>query len=271
MKVGISTIAKDEDNYLPFWIAWHLSIGFDRILIHNHESAHPCLEKVDHSKVSIRPAERTYRCRTLQEDTNLAGSDQLLGLCDWVFFLDVDEFFLPRAVSETPGKYLGWAPVEAGQIVFNSQVFAKSNANLHLPIVRRNTIGAIQDHPSSEIVKHAVRPEALIEAGCHRSLIHDDYITVAADLSTRVSGELNNAREETVFWHPRILHYPVKSDIEWARKVARGYEWQQHVRRTEDKLKIYDPHSMNAHKVVSPHPMVYDIAARAESLVASWG
>jgi hypothetical protein len=95
--VTLGAIAKNEGRYLPEWIAYHLAIGFDRIVVYSNDP------EDNQNKVLEAIARGDSRVRWLDWPSLPADSAQnsayrdLLRWCrtPWVGFVDLDEFVVP--------------------------------------------------------------------------------------------------------------------------------------------------------------------------------
>jgi hypothetical protein len=95
--VTLGAIAKNEGRYLPEWIAYHLAIGFDRIVVYSNDT------EDNQNDVLEAIAKHDRRVRWVDWPSLPADSAQnsayrdLLRWCrtPWVAFVDLDEFVVP--------------------------------------------------------------------------------------------------------------------------------------------------------------------------------
>jgi hypothetical protein len=56
MYAMIATMVRDDNDYLDEWVDYHLTIGFEHILIYDHKSIDPVQSKWE-SKVTVKRIE----------------------------------------------------------------------------------------------------------------------------------------------------------------------------------------------------------------------
>jgi hypothetical protein len=95
--VTLGAIAKNEGRYLPEWIAYHLAIGFDRIVVYSNDP------EDNQNEVLEAIAKHDRRVQWIDWPSLPGNSAQnsayrdLLRWCrtPWVGFVDLDEFVVP--------------------------------------------------------------------------------------------------------------------------------------------------------------------------------
>lgn len=98
-KIGLFMNAKDEDN-IKEWIAHHLLLGFNKIIIFDHNSINPIknLIKPNHNKVEIIDCklDKEVKIKLMNEATKIAIEKKI----DWFIYLDADEFIILNSVNK---------------------------------------------------------------------------------------------------------------------------------------------------------------------------
>lgn len=121
MKLWICAVFRDEAAYLEEWIRFHLDQGFSRFLLFDDQSEddfRSVLEPfVSRGIVTVRPACATGNRNRRQIDSYNVGLRMARGECDWLAFIDLDEFLfspdgaltaaLPRTRT-TAGVIVWW-------------------------------------------------------------------------------------------------------------------------------------------------------------------
>jgi len=92
-KIGLFMNARDENN-LKEWVAHHLLLGFDKIIIFDHKSIVPIksLFLPSQNKVEIIECklDKKIKIKLMNEATKLAREKGI----DWFIYLDADEFII---------------------------------------------------------------------------------------------------------------------------------------------------------------------------------
>lgn len=92
-KIGLFMNARDEDN-LKEWVAHHLLLGFDHIIIFDHKSVVPIksLFLPSQKKVEIIECklDKKIKIHLMNEATKIATAKGI----DWFIYLDADEFII---------------------------------------------------------------------------------------------------------------------------------------------------------------------------------
>lgn len=204
----ISTYVRDDDDYLDEWITYHLSIGFEHIVMYDHKSIIP-VKNIWGEKVTVIRIDRDslFIPNYLNQDTLKSHPSY------WMAMMDVDEFLV--LVQHT----------NINDILKNYESFGA----LGVPWSRFGSSG------------HRTKPEGLVkdnyvwrgvdEPMWIKSIINTQYCVSICD-PHRGEYTRSAVNEEGVpFVGPitdsprklfRINHYFTKSYEEWLKKVARG-------------------------------------------------
>jgi hypothetical protein len=128
--VTLGAIAKNEAKYLPEWLAYHLAIGFDRIVVYSNDTEDHQNELLDEI------AKRDHRVRWIAWPTRPGISPQnsayndLLSRCTtpWVTFLDIDEFVVPLE-DEGIHEWLATVPEDVSTVHVNWRGFGSNGVS----------------------------------------------------------------------------------------------------------------------------------------------
>ncbi len=120
-------IARDEGPYIAEWLAFHLAVGFARILVFDHGS------RDDTARIVAGAARRVraISLHTVPDDggrtPQIAAYAAALPLVrtPWVAFLDIDEFLVPWRDGSVPG-YLASVPDDVSAVHVNWRSFGSS-------------------------------------------------------------------------------------------------------------------------------------------------
>jgi len=84
----LSTVVRDDEPYLDEWVKYHLSLGFEHIVIYDHRSLIPVVNQWDNVTV-IRKERENVTFPELFHNETLRNFP-----CKWLGVLDVDEFIV---------------------------------------------------------------------------------------------------------------------------------------------------------------------------------
>ncbi|GJD64958.1 hypothetical protein MPEAHAMD_5144 [Methylobacterium frigidaeris] len=120
----VVAIAKNEGRYITEWIAYHLAIGFDRILIFSNDSTD------DTDRVVSTISRREPRVSLIPWPSVPDSSPQITAYnhalsvvkTPWIIFLDIDEFLLPFADGSVR-KFLDRVPDDVASVHINWRNF----------------------------------------------------------------------------------------------------------------------------------------------------
>ena len=110
--IGLVCIAKDENAYFDEWIRHHLKVGFDYVFIYDNNSKEP---------IEIANDLKRFVFFNKWEDSDF-GSQSRAYLdackrfenCDYLAFLDVDEFYMSTTMNVHTDLYNLDAPIALG-------------------------------------------------------------------------------------------------------------------------------------------------------------
>jgi glycosyltransferase involved in cell wall biosynthesis len=216
-------IVKNEARSIAEWVAFQRVVGFDSVVVYDNGSTDGTdrivadIGRHDES-VSLRPwpdvphrapqptayADAIEQCRT-----------------DWIAFLDVDEFFVPRRY-ETVERMLAAAPADIAAIALNWRLFGSSGrlSPGEGLVIDRFTRCAARGHPKNRFCKSVVRPRAVETMRVHTAALKEGRY---ADSLLRPLALDNDAKTPTAcLTGAQVNHYIVKSWEEFEEKRRRG-------------------------------------------------
>lgn len=218
-KVSICLITKDENSYLPEWLAWHFAQGFGHIYIYDNGSAVPVVESIPAEyadQVTVVDWPDTGECtQTAAYDHWIANYAQET---EWVAFIDTDEFI--RVLDGTPiGTFL--ADYEGADVLLVR--FLTYNANGQMtrgdaPLRERFTM-------TVEVGDLETPCKSICRAGRLERMSIRIPLTVTHPLvmvnEDKQWPDLSHVGEMP---HEKIVidHYYTKSYEEWKEKMVRG-------------------------------------------------
>ncbi len=228
-------IARNEGLYILEWVAYHLALGFDNILIYSNDNTDGSDALLD---ALAQGGFVTHVDNSGREDIpELAGNvsvqhraywkaahHPLFAQHDWCSFLDLDEFLVlkkHRVLSDFLVDY-----PDNGAVAINWRTFGSSGLEAYgpEPVIERFTRCSEPSYAMNGLVKCVFRPSRIVlKAGS----IGPHYIVLRPDggLYTYADGErFANYRDESKIQTDivQLNHYSVKSRAEYAWKQERG-------------------------------------------------
>lgn len=228
MKVGICAIIKDcNPKYLQEWIEWHRLLGVDYFFIYDNESATPITSKF--SFVIVKPFKGKVQQLNAYNDCISLQKNGQLPKCDWIAFIDDDEFIIVESGSI---KQFLLSKKENAGVALNWLTFgASEKEDFDIPQILKYQRHVPFNHPINKHVKIIVRPEYTQDFwNPHSANMEKGYIK-------SVKGEIlirSPFVDLPCFSEAWINHYYCKSEKEFLEKVKRG--------RADTNLK----HQMNS-------------------------
>jgi hypothetical protein len=222
---AVCTMVKDELD-LREWVAYHLAVGFDHLLVYDNESRLPVSvllgDFVAAGVVTVlRVQGRFQQCRTVYVD----ALERARGRADWMAFIDADEFILPHATDDIR-EYLA-AIEKYAAVGLNWQIFGDAHhiARPQGQLIESYTLRGETDYEENKHVKSIVKPsETLWPGNPHCFHMRDRRLVVDGD------GEMMpvHPRHHQAFCFPpavskiQINHYYTRSLEDFRMKQNRG-------------------------------------------------
>jgi tetratricopeptide (TPR) repeat protein len=216
--LSLCLICKDENDYLPEWLDYHILMGVDRFYIYDNES-----------QVSLRESLKDYIERGWVVVTDIPGHKVQLYAYDhclhtfgantfWLGFIDTDEFLVPKTTLGLKDLLKGYEAY-AGLAV--SSLFFGSNGHVTRPAIGQIAAYTLRTHETfveNELVKSIVQPGlALMPNSPHDFTFKGNAWCVNESLQ-RVDGQRFPNKTELI----QLNHYFCRSQAEIAKKLSRG-------------------------------------------------
>jgi hypothetical protein len=223
MKLVATVLARDEAEVIDAQVAFHLSAGADFVIATDNNSRDgttEILERYEREGVLHlihEPAEGLRQGEWVTRMARLAATDHG---ADWVINTDADEFWWPRGGSLK--EVLAAVPEEYGIVEGFWRSFVPRPDDDE-PFAERMTARLSQQAPINDptsfyrpVIKvaHRADPNVSVGRGNH-ALVGSDF------------------RPFTT-WHPlEVLHFPLRSRAQWARKIElQGEAFTKHIERS---------------------------------------
>ncbi|KIC38463.1 hypothetical protein RA27_18580 [Ruegeria sp. ANG-R] len=245
MNVGLFSCAKDEGPFILEWVAYHLLIGFDPILIYSNDSTDGTTELLDsldkngiisHVLQDLKPGQAPQHTAA-----ETAYAHPALDDADWLMWLDSDEFLFCANDENQVADLVEHCSDIAEGIAVNWLIFGDGGNDKWEPglVTQQFLRRAATEHNLHHYFKTLFRKSDKIRGfGLHRPHLRPDFrndgsqFVNAAGLpmhehmyrsGSRRRHALGAAPEHlsTHDW-AAVFHYPVKTRDSFALKRQRG-------------------------------------------------
>ncbi len=259
MKSAVCLVVRNEVRDIAEWIAFHALVGFDTLIIFDHQSD-------DGTAAVIKSATALYDIRYHywtdgSQRSQVAAYEAACAAYrlefDWIAFIDSDEFLIPAApepVNALLARYDGWSGVAVHWAIYGA------NGHDDFPpalVLDGFPARAAADFFPCRHVKSVVRPRYV--ARC----LNPHCFDLAGDRL----GSYCDTQGRSMQWWPapehggilpgvsleppdysvcRVNHYFTRSRAHWVAKLKRGYPSDVAIRRMAefveyDRNEVHDP------------------------------
>lgn len=216
--LAICTMIQGENSYLPEWVAHHVGLGVEHFFIYDNESPTPLaltLEpEIKDGRATVIPIQGQFR----QLDAFNLGLLRFGRRMEWMAFMDLDEFLLPKQHDDLRDLLAGYR--EFGGLAVNWQMFGSSGHEVRPPglqmenFLMRAEVGYVHNRH----VKSIVRPEAVDQVVSTHYCRFKPGLGAVNERRLPVLGEKSDVSVDIV----QINHYYTRSRKEYSEKLARG-------------------------------------------------
>jgi len=217
--VAICCIVKDEE-YLPEWIEYHLTIGVKQFFVYDNESVIPVSATlktyVERGLVTVEPIQgQAKQMIAYGQCLKKYGSQ-----CKWLAFIDADEFIVPKTFTGNLPEFL--VPYEDfGGLGINWLVFG-SNGHVEKPVgpqIESYTRRTLKSNPVNDHVKSIVQPRYVehIPSGPHHFHYTFGKYSVNENFE-RFKGPFSPHSSNKI----QLNHYWLRSEADFKEKLKRG-------------------------------------------------
>ena len=238
--LSLCLICRDENDYLPEWLDYHILMGVDRFYIYDNES-----------QVSLRETLKDYIKRGWVVVVDIPGKAMQLYAYDhclqifgantfWMGFIDTDEFLVPKTNQNL--KELLKAYEQYGGLAISSLFFGSSG---HTIRPTGGQIAAYTYHPQPtikeyELVKSIVQPGSVLMPNSPHDFIYKEGVWCVNEGFLRVDYQRFPSHTEKI----QLNHYYCRSESEIDLKLRRGNSqsvaWARQRFETVNQLASYE-------------------------------
>jgi hypothetical protein len=218
-KVAICCIAKHEDPYFAEWIDYHLQIGVTHFYVYDNESKIPVTESlsnyIEKGIVTVElVAGKAKQMPSYQLCLKRYGPE-----CQWLAFIDVDEFIVPKTLTgnlpEFLENYKRYGGLGIYWLMFGSNGHLEKPQGSQLESYSRRSLktDSVNGH-----IKSIVQPRYVkrVETPHHFKYKFGKYCV--NENCKRIEGPISLHTSNKI----QMNHYFLRSLAEFKLKIARG-------------------------------------------------
>lgn len=224
--LAIVVIAKDEGRYIEEWLLFHFSNGVDKVYLYDNQSSDDTVEIANKFQNVFVTSWSTSEGESPQFSAFNHALKSYGSSCDWMLFIDVDEFLMNRSSQVSFKDYLSVVDKNVGAVAINQIVYGSSGLKEYqdIPVMQRFTKRSELCYLENRWYKTVCRPMAVETIqDAHRFSLKEGYFYVDSsfDKNNFDSKELRNTLiPSNDVW--AINHYMLKSWEEFQWKKQRG-------------------------------------------------
>ncbi|MEI7848570.1 MAG: glycosyltransferase family 92 protein [Chloroflexota bacterium] len=216
--LSLCLICKDENDYLPEWLDYHILMGVERFYIYDNES-----------RVSLRQTLKEYIELGWVVVMDIPGKAMQLQAYDhclqtfgpnsfWMGFIDTDEFLVPKTVldlKELLKKYEAYGGLAVSSLFFGSSGQQTRPAEGQIAGYTKSTHATFIEN---ELIKSIVRPSMILSP----KTPHDFFYKPAAHCVNESFLRVDNQHFPHSAKKIQLNHYFCRSRAELEQKLIRG-------------------------------------------------
>ena len=215
---SLCLICKDENEYLPEWLDYHILMGVDRFYIYDNES-----------QVSLCESLKEYIERGWVVVVDISGKGMQLYAYDhclqtfgantfWLGFIDTDEFLVPKTtqdLKELLKEYEAFGGLAVSSLFFGSNDHRTRPSAGQITAYTRHTQATIKEY---ELVKSIVQPDLILMPNSPHDFIYKERAWCVNEGFLRVDYQRFPSHTEKI----QLNHYYCRSEQEIDLKLRRG-------------------------------------------------
>ncbi len=238
-------ICKNEAEYLPEWIEYHVNLGFSKIIIYDNESNDNTVEVLKKYIEDGLVDYIWYPGKRMQVRAYSDAINRVKQIARYVAFMDIDEFLCVNDESKTVKEVIDEffrGNLQAGGIAIGWWMFG-SNYHKVKPegLVIENYLRRA-DKSFMLNVKTIGNPRLMVDCYSPHYPVYLYLACNANEKGKKVRGPFDYEKSTDII---HINHYFTKSEAECMQKIAKGIATKGRARTKEifyqrDKNDVYD-------------------------------
>ncbi|ESQ74877.1 glycosyltransferase family 2 protein [Asticcacaulis sp. AC402] len=224
MTVALVAIAKNESRFITEWLAYHLRLGFDKVIVYDNESDDDTGRILD-TLAAEYPIERIPWPYEPGKSPQIAAyndalTERLAGF-DWVAFIDCDEFLMLHDDADMTEFLARFGP-EVGAVALNWVTFGSGG---RLTSDYELVTDAFRTGPDKHFsnnchIKTLARVSCVEWMWIHHADLRSGKLVHASGVPVKMTTPgIADVIDHSV---AQLNHYQAKSREDYNRKIARG-------------------------------------------------
>jgi hypothetical protein len=217
--LAICCIVKDEDDYLEEWINYHRKIGVQHFFIYDNGSKKPVKQIIKEANLKEYATVHSIIGKVKQLEAYDACLKHHGYLSQWIAFIDIDEFIVPKSTNgnlvEMLKDYEQFGGLGINWLLFGSSGHLEKT---NRPVLERFLLRAKTDFHVNRHIKSIIQPRFVVQAaGSHAFFFKKNYHCVNENYIT-----IHDSFADVSIRKIHINHYYCKSLEEYHNKIERG-------------------------------------------------
>lgn len=216
-KLSCVLLIRDENEYLPEWLEWHIGQGVEHFYIYDDGRGSSVLDAIgDYAELcTVRDAKR-YQYH-LQFEVYIDALRRFGNETEWMAFIDADEFL--RSVEGTPiNAILNAVPTSAAAVLCPWVVYnADGQITKESGLVRERFTQTVAWPLNNPNWKSIVRPALVKTMAAHSPIKMADGAIIVDANGDEAEDKYNLPADKLV-----VDHYYTKSYEEWLDRLPKG-------------------------------------------------
>ncbi len=216
--LAISTTIKDENRYLPEWIAYHASLGVDHFFIFDNGSKEPIASALEPETRQGLATVVEFPGRFVQMPAIRASLERFCPLTRWMAFIDLDEFIVPKRhdnLKALLADFTGFGGLGVNWQWFGSSGRAVRPEGLQIEGFLMRADVRFREHNT---IKTIVRTDAIQGMASPHHAVYRPGQTCVNEAFRPIPGPTSPVSVDVV----QLNHYYTRSRAEFAEKESRG-------------------------------------------------
>lgn len=221
--ITVVAIAKNEGRYIVEWLAYHLAIGVEKIIVYSHDTEDDQRVKLDMIAKGDRRVEWVNwpSVRTVSPQIS-AYNDALQRISTpWVGFIDLDEFIVPSEHDDVR-QWLATVPTDISSVHINWRGFGAAGRQTddYVLVTRTFEMACPVNWSNHHHFKTIARSNLAKKVLIHDVITRQGRRTLA---DFREFTTINNGLSDRICYHRiQINHYQCKTYVEFEARMRRG-------------------------------------------------
>lgn len=262
LNTAARVIVKDEQDDISEWIAYHLAIGFDTIVLFDNMSNDGTSRVVDKyagmydvRRIAWNDTSAHYQVNAYNSALKMLRRDY-----DWLCFIDADEFLLLKqhaSIREFVADLANCPAVAVNWAIFGSSGRQQRPSGLVIENFLQRSDVSFAPNRHVKCLVQPRRTKYCVNA--HYFEVKGGFVSpLGKPLHWELPGLSSGMPEYDL---AQINHYFVKSSQQWTEKMKRGYHDTQ---RSVEIFSTYDRNDVFDRDILSLAPAVNKIMSKLQ-------